>query len=231
MFCACSILSGCPSRSADLFPHEFSGGQRQRIAIARALAAVAETGRARRARLGAGCVDPCADPEPVARSAGATAVVLPVHCPRPRSCCAHEPHDRRHVPRQDRRNGRRTNPRAGSEASLYEGTLLSSLAEPSRREPRRDRSCRRGAEPIASAFRLSFPSALSAAPCRSAGSRLRGSIASRTDRWPATCLPRMRLRPHRRSVCRALRGLPASLVATYTSWQRRLSGYKRTPSP
>src|SRR6187431_2541843 len=29
---------GLPSRSADLFPHEFSGGQRQRIAIARALA-------------------------------------------------------------------------------------------------------------------------------------------------------------------------------------------------
>ena len=35
---SCSIWSGCPSRSADLFPHEFSGGQRQRIAIARALA-------------------------------------------------------------------------------------------------------------------------------------------------------------------------------------------------
>jgi oligopeptide/dipeptide ABC transporter ATP-binding protein len=31
-------LVGLPSRSADLFPHEFSGGQRQRIAIARALA-------------------------------------------------------------------------------------------------------------------------------------------------------------------------------------------------
>jgi len=30
-------LVGLPSRSADLFPHEFSGGQRQRIAIARAL--------------------------------------------------------------------------------------------------------------------------------------------------------------------------------------------------
>jgi oligopeptide/dipeptide ABC transporter ATP-binding protein len=29
---------GLPSRSAELFPHEFSGGQRQRIAIARALA-------------------------------------------------------------------------------------------------------------------------------------------------------------------------------------------------
>ena len=35
---SCSIWSACPSRSADLFPHEFSGGQRQRIAIARALA-------------------------------------------------------------------------------------------------------------------------------------------------------------------------------------------------
>ena len=35
---SCSISSACPSRSADLFPHEFSGGQRQRIAIARALA-------------------------------------------------------------------------------------------------------------------------------------------------------------------------------------------------
>jgi oligopeptide transport system ATP-binding protein len=31
-------LVGLPSRSPDLFPHEFSGGQRQRIAIARALA-------------------------------------------------------------------------------------------------------------------------------------------------------------------------------------------------
>ena len=31
-------LVGLPSRSTDLFPHEFSGGQRQRIAIARALA-------------------------------------------------------------------------------------------------------------------------------------------------------------------------------------------------
>jgi oligopeptide/dipeptide ABC transporter ATP-binding protein len=31
-------LVGLPSRSAELFPHEFSGGQRQRIAIARALA-------------------------------------------------------------------------------------------------------------------------------------------------------------------------------------------------
>jgi len=31
-------LVGLPSRSLDLFPHEFSGGQRQRIAIARALA-------------------------------------------------------------------------------------------------------------------------------------------------------------------------------------------------
>jgi len=31
-------LVGLPTRSADLFPHEFSGGQRQRIAIARALA-------------------------------------------------------------------------------------------------------------------------------------------------------------------------------------------------
>jgi oligopeptide/dipeptide ABC transporter ATP-binding protein len=31
-------LVGLPSRSADLFPHEFSGGQRQRIAIARSLA-------------------------------------------------------------------------------------------------------------------------------------------------------------------------------------------------
>ncbi len=30
-------LVGLPTRSADLFPHEFSGGQRQRIAIARAL--------------------------------------------------------------------------------------------------------------------------------------------------------------------------------------------------
>ena len=31
-------LVGLPSRSADLFPHEFSGGQRQRIGVARALA-------------------------------------------------------------------------------------------------------------------------------------------------------------------------------------------------
>jgi oligopeptide/dipeptide ABC transporter ATP-binding protein len=31
-------LVGLPSRSTELFPHEFSGGQRQRIAIARALA-------------------------------------------------------------------------------------------------------------------------------------------------------------------------------------------------
>ena len=30
-------LAGLPTRSAELFPHEFSGGQRQRIAIARAL--------------------------------------------------------------------------------------------------------------------------------------------------------------------------------------------------
>ena len=104
-------LVGLPERSADLFPHEFSGGQRQRIAIARALVAVAQAGRARRAGLGARCLDPRPDPQPAARSAGAARPLLPVHRPRPRRRRPHEPRDRGHVSRQDRRKRRRAHAR------------------------------------------------------------------------------------------------------------------------
>ena len=69
--------------------------------------AVAEADRAGRAGLGARRVDPRADPEPAARSAGAVGAVVPVHRARPRRGRAHEPHDRGDVSGQDRRDRRR----------------------------------------------------------------------------------------------------------------------------
>ena len=95
-----------------------------------------EADRARRAGLGAGRVDPRADPEPAARSAGAARRVLSVHRARPGRGGAYEPHDRGHVPRQDRRD-RRGLPLARAPKHPYTAALFSA-ALPSHPDERRE---------------------------------------------------------------------------------------------
>ncbi len=58
------------------YPHELSGGQRQRVAIARALILNPRDPPARRADLGARCLDPGRDPQPAQHGCGASSTSL-----------------------------------------------------------------------------------------------------------------------------------------------------------
>jgi ABC-type lipoprotein export system ATPase subunit len=150
-------LVGLPSRSADLFPHEFSGGQRQRARPR----AVTQAHRAGRAGLRPRRIHPGADPQPPARSAGGAEPILSVHRPRSRGRRPYESRDCGHVPGQDRRMRRGSIARSCAEASLYPSALFRGAAEPSRGPAGGDCPVRRGAEPAASAVRLSLSPALS----------------------------------------------------------------------
>src|SRR5207249_3684675 len=90
--------------------------------------ALAEARRARRAGLGARRFDPRPDPEPLARPPAPARRRLPLHRPRSGGGGAHEPHDRRHVPGQDRRARRGRRCGAAPEASIHAGAVLGGAA-------------------------------------------------------------------------------------------------------
>src|SRR5262249_29738481 len=123
---------------------------------------IAQAGRAGRAGLRARRVDPRADPQSLARPAGAARPILSVHRSRPRRGRPHEPHDRGDVSRQGRRNRRRRDDRAHAQASLYGGAVLRRAAVEPGRAARGDRAHRRGAVAAAAAARLPLPPALPA---------------------------------------------------------------------
>ena len=64
------------------YPYAFSGGERQRIGIAQGAVGAPKAGGRRRMRFGARCLDPGADPQPLARPAGRVRPDLSVHFPR-----------------------------------------------------------------------------------------------------------------------------------------------------
>src|SRR5947208_2633092 len=133
----------------------------------------AEARRARRAGVGARRVDSRPDPEPAPRPPAAPGRVVSLHRARPGRGRPHEPHDRRHVPGEDRGVGRRRGGGTGAAASVHEGAVRGGAAHRPRRPARRGDAGRRGAEPARSSRGAPRPSAVSvrAAPVRDRGAR------------------------------------------------------------
>ena len=92
--------------------------------------AEAEADRRRRAGLGAGRLDPGADPQPAARPAARARADDRLHRPRPVGRAPHVRPHRGHVPRQDRRAGDAPSSSTQHPRHPYTGALLSAVPVP-----------------------------------------------------------------------------------------------------
>ena len=143
------------------FPHEFSGGQRQRDRDRPRARRAPRFHRLRRADLGAGRLDPGADPEPDARPAGEARPHLSLDHPQSGGGALHGDPGRRDVSRPARRDRRDRRAVRKTPPSLY-AHAARRRARPFDERARAHARRRRAAQPDRSAARLPVPSALPA---------------------------------------------------------------------
>ena len=156
-------LVGLNAEFYNRFPHEFSGGQRQRIGIARALAVDPGLHHLRRTGICAGCFHPGTDHQYAGGTAGDKKTYLSFYRPRSGHRKAYQYEDRRYVSGPYGGAGRECGAVPQSDSSLHGDASFrdSDCGSGSFRGKKTDQAGGRGAKPLKSSVRLSFPDPVS----------------------------------------------------------------------